>query len=387
MSGLVFDVLHSSSNFIFSILFYDEMYKILKRFKNRLEVTYIKEVGATYEKIVSKVILSVFILLQFLSILPKKTLANTNGSYVVVQSNQGIIAEGQTNKTNALEALDEILKSKGISYVVKDSSYGKYISEINGLKEKDLGDSSGWMYAIQRDGQYDIPWTSIDATELKNGDRLLVYFGCYPKPYLANDIKFSTLSPNKALVITFNNIGWDNSVTKIQGFNAEIDGKSVQVVENKIELPQGLKEGVHELKFYDFKEGSGIPNIVADTIKFEIKKPKFTVRVEGLLDTIVRGEVEELNALLGLEKVLNDNGISYKVAESQWGKYVEEINGLKAGKFGGYDGWMYYIKNKNKIETPMVGIDSYIPDNGDEIVVFYGDFTTTYANTIRFTQR
>ncbi|SHE64012.1 MULTISPECIES: ECF transporter S component [Caloramator] len=45
LSGLVFDVLHSSSNFIFSVLFYDEMYKILKRFKNRLEVTYIKEVG------------------------------------------------------------------------------------------------------------------------------------------------------------------------------------------------------------------------------------------------------------------------------------------------------------------------------------------------------
>ncbi|MCX7695286.1 MAG: DUF4430 domain-containing protein [Caloramator sp.] len=336
------------------------------------------------KKTVSKIVLSIFILLQFLSILPKQALANTGNVYVVVQSNQGIIAEGETDKTNALEAMDEVLKFRGVSYALKDSSYGKYISEINGLKEGDLGGFSGWMYVIQRDGKYEIPMTSIDGTELKKGDRLLLYYGLYPKPYLANDISFSTLSPNKALTITFNNIGWDGTKTKIEGFKAEIDGKIVEVKENRIELPQGLKEGVHELKFYDFKEGSEIPNIVADTIKFEIRKPKFTVRVEGLLDTIVKGEVEGLTALSGLEKLLNNNGISYKIAESQWGKYVEEINGLKAGKFGGYDGWMYYIKSKNKIETPMVGIDSYIPNDGDEIVVFYGDFTTTYANTIKF---
>lgn len=45
LTGLVFDILHASSNFVFSVLFYDEMYKILKRFKDRLEVTYIKEAG------------------------------------------------------------------------------------------------------------------------------------------------------------------------------------------------------------------------------------------------------------------------------------------------------------------------------------------------------
>ncbi|MBZ4664477.1 MAG: hypothetical protein JG776_2195 [Caloramator sp.] len=338
------------------------------------------------KKTVSRIVLSIFILLQFLAILPKQALANSNSVYVVVESNQGIIAEGETQKTNALDALDEVLKSKGISYVLKDSGYGKYISEVNGLKEGSLGDYSGWMYAIQRDGKYEVPMTSIDGTELKKGEKLLLYYGCYPKPYLANDISFSTLSPNKALTITFNNYDdWTNTVTKIEGFKAEIDGKSVEVTENRIELPQGLNEGVHELKFYDFKEENEIPNIVADAIKFEIKKPKFTIRVEGLLDTIVRGEVEEKTALSGLEKLLNNNSISYTVKESKWGKYVEEINGLKAGKFGGYDGWMYYIKSKNKIETPMTSIESYIPNDGDEIVVFYGDSTTAYVNNIKFT--
>lgn len=45
LSSLMFDIFHATSNFIFAVLFYEEMYKILKRFKDRLEVTYIKEVG------------------------------------------------------------------------------------------------------------------------------------------------------------------------------------------------------------------------------------------------------------------------------------------------------------------------------------------------------
>ncbi|GIW49292.1 MAG: hypothetical protein KatS3mg079_768 [Caloramator sp.] len=79
------------------------------------------------KKTVSRIVLSIFILLQFLAILPKQALANSSSGYVVVQSNQGINAEGETQKTNALDALDEVLKSKGISYVLKDSGYGKYI--------------------------------------------------------------------------------------------------------------------------------------------------------------------------------------------------------------------------------------------------------------------
>lgn len=42
ITGLTFDILHGTSSFIFSIIFYDNFYKVLKRYKRRLEITYLK---------------------------------------------------------------------------------------------------------------------------------------------------------------------------------------------------------------------------------------------------------------------------------------------------------------------------------------------------------
>lgn len=42
LSGLTFDVLHAASSFVFCIIFYDSFIKVLKRFKRRIEITYIK---------------------------------------------------------------------------------------------------------------------------------------------------------------------------------------------------------------------------------------------------------------------------------------------------------------------------------------------------------
>jgi energy-coupling factor transport system substrate-specific component len=41
-SGITFDILHAASSFIFCIVFYDNILKVLKRFKRRLDVTQIK---------------------------------------------------------------------------------------------------------------------------------------------------------------------------------------------------------------------------------------------------------------------------------------------------------------------------------------------------------
>jgi energy-coupling factor transport system substrate-specific component len=40
-SGLIFDIMHSIGNFIFALFFYENLYKVLHRFKKRLEITYL----------------------------------------------------------------------------------------------------------------------------------------------------------------------------------------------------------------------------------------------------------------------------------------------------------------------------------------------------------
>lgn len=43
LSGLTFDLAHAASSFVFCIIFFEKFYKVLDRFKKRLEITYIKD--------------------------------------------------------------------------------------------------------------------------------------------------------------------------------------------------------------------------------------------------------------------------------------------------------------------------------------------------------
>lgn len=43
LTSLTMDIMHAAGNFVFCIIFFDKFYKVLNRFKDRLEVTYLKE--------------------------------------------------------------------------------------------------------------------------------------------------------------------------------------------------------------------------------------------------------------------------------------------------------------------------------------------------------
>jgi energy-coupling factor transport system substrate-specific component len=42
LSGITFDIMHAAASFMFCIVFYSAFIKVLKRFKRRLEITYVK---------------------------------------------------------------------------------------------------------------------------------------------------------------------------------------------------------------------------------------------------------------------------------------------------------------------------------------------------------
>lgn len=124
--------------------------------------------------------------------------------------------------------------------------------------------------------------------------------------------------------------------------------------------------------------------VPASFAKAETKAIETYVRVEGLEGTIVEGKSSGVNAFDALEALLKQNNIDIKAKDDKYGKYIESINGIKAAKFGGWDGWMYYIKNGSKVESAQSAIDGYKLKEGDNIVVYYGDFNTPFINSIRF---
>jgi len=192
---------------------------------------------------------------------------------VQVQSFDKVITTGKSSKTNGFEALKEVLDNNNISMVATDGKYGKFISEVNGVKGGMFGGYDGWSYAINRNNSYLDINTGIDAAILENGDKLIFYYGDMGT-LTSNKIEYSTMDANVELTISINNTYNDYTTGKlvIQPINdvkAEIDGEAVQIVNNKITIKEGLKIGDHILKLSDFKT-TACPKVVADEIKFTI---------------------------------------------------------------------------------------------------------------------
>lgn len=70
--------------------------------------------------------------------------------------------------------------------------------------------------------------------------------------------------------------------------------------------------------------------------------------------------------------------------------YITTVNGLAAGTFGGYDGWMYAVKYYTALEdgtigmsidVPMVGVGDYKIEDSCVIVLYYGDYGIPFAET------
>ena len=194
---------------------------------------------------------------------------------VQVLSFDKIITSGTSSKANGFEALKDVLDKNNISMTATDGQYGKFISEVNGVKSGKFGGYDGWSYAISRNNGYVDITTGIDGATLQNGDKLIFYYGDMGT-VTANKIEFSTLEANKELTISLNNTYLDWTTSKqvaqpISGIKGKIDGVDVVVTDNKITLKGGLKEGIHILSLSDFKTDVA-PKVVYDEIKFTIGK-------------------------------------------------------------------------------------------------------------------
>lgn len=352
------------------------------------------------KKLLTLVMAFVFLTTQMSFLTGTKANAETGGSgaEIVVLGPNGQLIKDYTNKTNALEGLNEVIEKNG--YLLVDNNNDGFIDGIKNksnpqdesLMSKMVGsDWLGWMYTVNRNGEYDASssWTGIKDFTLKTGDRLIFYYSYYGaagSTMLANKIEFSKKISNTSINISLKNLdSWSGKETTLSFAEAKIDGKDVNVVDGNIKLENGLSEGLHTLEISDWVDNGGVPKIVADKFEFNIEKPSASVRVEGLNGTIVEGSAEGDNALEIVKAVLNKNNIPFTTAKSSWGSnYVDSINGLKEKNFKGFDGWLFYVKKPNMIVSPNVGMDGYIPDKGDNIVVYYGESATPYVNNIAF---
>lgn len=86
-------------------------------------------------------------------------------------SEDGVIFEGELELEEG-STLEDALDAAGVDITVVEGTYGKYISAINGLAEKSVGDTSGWTYLVNDEWAEE----SYDKQVLKDGDTVQFSF-------------------------------------------------------------------------------------------------------------------------------------------------------------------------------------------------------------------
>lgn len=97
-----------------------------------------------------------------------------------------------------------------------------------------------------------------------------------------------------------------------------------------------------------------------------------SLRIEGVKDTFFNSNVTIVKENISLAQLLQFVNESYEdvnIAGADIG-YITEVNGEKAAQFGGWDGWYFAV---NGI-APSVGISDYNLTDGDNVVLYYGDY-------------
>ncbi|GGD57539.1 S-layer homology domain-containing protein [Paenibacillus nasutitermitis] len=107
------------------------------------------------------------------------------------------------------------------------------------------------------------------------------------------------------------------------------------------------------------------------------------IEVEGPQGQLASGTVIGRNALEALQQLGSTGNLDVQIKErSQYGPYVESIDGIEAGHFGGYDGWNYVVERDGKWRTPPVGMSEYILSRFDHILIYYGNSSTQLVHSI-----
>lgn len=102
------------------------------------------------------------------------------------------------------------------------------------------------------------------------------------------------------------------------------------------------------------------------------KTMSITLRIEGIEknqfyateDVPYTGSLTVAQALTYIDS--KEDSIKITGADTA---YITDINGETAGKFGGWDGWLYKVNGTDS----AVGIDSMELSDGDSILLYYGD--------------
>lgn len=305
-------------------------------------------------RVVSIILVLSLILVQLIGIGAAKVKADESNFSVqiVVESSTGVIVSDTSAKSNAYEALIDVLTRNKINYDFPVTQYGPQIKTIKDVTMADDW-STYWFYYGKRNGQY-LNLDVINSVTLQNNDKLIVAFQDFGTK-LVNKISYSTNTPNEPLTITLESTSDYNgasTINPVKNIKARIYNNNSKdnfifdsvISDNKISLLTGLPAGTYTLELSDFKSNSSeLPQIVADNFTFTISGSSGNNGGSG--NTQTNSPYERDNTKISKDIQTNINEVS---------------NYIKSNSSG--DVWASLSLNKLGISTDLAFIKSSAAD-------------------------
>lgn len=303
------------------------------------------------------------------------------GSEVRVFGPSSQRAVGHAAGRTALESLLTVLRSNGIPYKIqKHPQLGPMLTEVAGIGSGSL--DGYWLFAVQRGGEWVDIVEGMGSFVPQAGDEISVYYAG-GNTALIHSVKLDPVSPRAGqtvkVAVEKETFDWESGkkvVGPAEGATVRVSGQSVVTDKEGLAQFTAPAAGSYMLSVVGYKQDS-TPDYLAVQLPIEVSSytKNVQVRIEGDKGALASGTAQGGTALEALESFLKARNIPYEVKEMSFGKYVASIGGTAAGQFGGYDGWLYAVKDGGSWINPAEGIGTFLLEEGQELVVYYGDNT------------
>ncbi|KWX79838.1 hypothetical protein AML91_02085 [Paenibacillus jilunlii] len=304
---------------------------------------------------------------------------------VSVEGPQGSIAEGTLEASDALDALKKLAASGNIPLDITESSFGSYVSGINGIQS---GTYNGyWSFVVSRGGEWIYPSVGMGAFVLQPSDHVLVYYGG-GATQVVNSVTLSAAQPKtgEAFTVTVAQKQWiwndktftsDPVVTPAAGVQVTIGSTTVTTDEKgAATIASGLPAGAYTLAVTGYAADS-TPKIVRYTQPLTISDSVVVPQPASATISVI-GDSAKGTILSSTTVALNAGETAYSLLIRQLGSrvtattsggsmYVVSIDGLKEFDRGPKSGWKYSVNGSD----PGFSAGDYKLNNGDVLVWYY----------------
>jgi hypothetical protein len=309
---------------------------------------------------------------------PLKVAPKNVTTQLSVEGPQGPIGEVTLKASNTLDALKQFTADHNIPLDITESSFGSYVSGINGVSAGTFG--GWWSFVVSRNGQWIDPGVGMEAFELQESDHVLVYYaGVTTQVVDSLKVSASQPQPGQAFTVTVTQKKWvwnnttftsDPVTSPAAGVRVSVGGIT-QTTDNQgvASFADGLSANTYTITVTGYITDS-TPSVARYTQSLVVATP--SAKASATISVV--GDSSKGTILSSTTVPLNEGETAYSLLVRQLGSkvaarggsgstYVYSIDGLAEYDRGVGSGWMYLINGT----IPSVSADSYILKNGDSV--------------------